>query len=121
MAQQVQVRADVLEDGRTVVWVSGDVDLAAEASLTHALAEVVASGSTTHVVVDLSGVPFLDSSGIRALVRAHLAAAEVGLELTVRGAHGIVEQVLRLTGVDKTLGLAAAAAEPLRRIDRSGQ
>lgn len=121
MAQQVQVRADVLNDGLTVVWVTGDVDLAAEASVTQALADVVASGTTTGVVVDLSGVPFLDSSGIRALVRGHLAAAEAGLELTVRGAQGTVEQVLRLTGVDKTLGLAASAAEPVRRVDRSGQ
>jgi anti-anti-sigma factor len=121
MAQQVQVRADVLKDGLTVVWVTGDVDLAAEASVTRALADVVASGTTTGVVVDLSGVPFLDSSGIRALIRGHLAAAEAGLELTVRGAQGTVEQVLRLTGVDQTLGLAASAAEPVRRVDRSGQ
>jgi anti-sigma B factor antagonist len=121
MTQQVQVRADVLEDGLTVVWVTGDVDLAAEASVTQALSDVVASGTTTGVIVDLSGVPFLDSSGIRALVRGHLAAAEAGLDLTVRGAHGTVEQVLRLTGVDKTLGLGTASTEPVRRIDRSGQ
>ena len=121
MAQQVQVRADVLKDGLTVVWLSGDVDLAAEASVTQALTDVVARETTTAVVVDLSGVPFLDSCGIRALVRGHLAAAEAGLELTVRGAQTIVEQVLRLTGVDKTLGLAEAAAEPVRRIDRSRQ
>ncbi len=81
MAQQVQVRADVLEDGRTVVWVTGDVDLAAEASLTQRTRGSCRQWFHDTVVVDLSGVPFLDSSGIRALVRAHLAAAEVGLDI----------------------------------------
>jgi anti-sigma B factor antagonist len=121
MTQQVQVRADVLDGGPAVVWLTGDIDLAAEASVTQALTDVVGSGITTGVVVDLSGVDFLDSSGIRALVRAHMAAAEAGLDLTVRGAQGTVEQVLRLTGVDKTLGLAAAGTDPARRVDRSGQ
>jgi anti-anti-sigma factor len=51
------------------------------------------------VVVDLTGVTFLDSSGIRALLTVRRIADEHGAALTVTGAHGIVRRVLTLTGL----------------------
>lgn len=51
------------------------------------------------VVVDLSGLTFLDSSGIHALVMAHQAALREGGKLYAVGAVGVVADLLDLTGV----------------------
>jgi anti-sigma B factor antagonist len=56
-------------------------------------------------VVDLSNVPFLDSSGVRALLKARQEAVRSRCELTVRDPQPIVAQVLQLTRVAPLLGL----------------
>ena len=59
---------------------------------------------TAEVVVDLSGVTFLDSSGISALVKQRRLADEHGKLMRISGAGGTVRDVLRLTGVWQHLG-----------------
>ncbi|GAA5198482.1 hypothetical protein GCM10023322_72010 [Rugosimonospora acidiphila] len=103
------MRAFVYEDasGRHVVKISGALEVTtAEAFL--ATVEAVRGGSGGIAVqVDLSGVDFLDSSGIRALLRAHRAAVASGGSLTVSGARGLVAEVLRITAVGELLGMSA--------------
>jgi anti-anti-sigma factor len=59
----------------------GDLDLTASNVIQQRLREL--GNASTHVVVDLSGVPFIDCSGLRALVHALQAieAGAAGLEL----------------------------------------
>lgn len=52
------------------------------------------------VVLDLTGITFLDSSGIAFLVRARRAHQVVGRALTVVGVQGQPAKVLELTGLD---------------------
>lgn len=51
-----------------VVTVRGDFDAANAGVLRNALADVVDPKGTRSVVVDLAGVTFIDSKGVRALV-----------------------------------------------------
>ena len=53
--------------GVTVVAVGGEIDIASSPELSRRLDAVDAAGPF-HVVVDLSGLTFVDSSGIRSLV-----------------------------------------------------
>lgn len=88
--------------GRTVVLaVSGDVDIATAPALREMLAEAV----TTYerVVVDLSGVPFLDSTGLGVLVAAHNRARVAGATLVVARPQRIVRNALRLVQVDTVI------------------
>ena len=91
-------------DGRTTVSVRGDVDLANADRLGRAVTEALADGD---VALDLSGVSFMDSAGIRVLNTALRDAAERGRTLTV-GAEmqPIVVQVLELTGMMQLLTLS---------------
>lgn len=57
------------------------------------------------VSIDLTDVSYLDSSSVRALLRASEAAEDNGKKLQVTGASGITRRVLELTGVDEVLGL----------------
>ena len=49
-----------------------------------------------HLIVDLSGVPVIDSAGIRAFVRGHTSAQRVGGTLRLAAAPAAVSRVLEL-------------------------
>ncbi|MEU4426572.1 STAS domain-containing protein [Actinoplanes sp. NPDC024001] len=85
------------ERGRTVVSVAGECDLRSRDELTSALHTAVESAPL--VIVDLSAVRFLDSSGLHALVSAHQAARRQAGNLHVVNARGTVATVLEITGV----------------------
>jgi anti-anti-sigma factor len=101
----VAVRTERLSEDGVVVWVSGDIDLATAEDLTEGVQRALAGTIPRHVVVDLSGTRFLDSSGVRALLQARADAAAAGAALSVRHPQELVELVLRTTRVDAVLGL----------------
>ncbi|MCI0685913.1 MAG: STAS domain-containing protein [Sporichthyaceae bacterium] len=106
----LDVRRDADADGRSVVLVSGQVDLATAPHLTRSLSEAIGAGAT-EITVDLTGVDFLDSTGIRALVQGARAAKQANATLYIRGARGWVARVLELTGgrpVSSSPGRAAS-------------
>jgi len=105
--EQVKLEEGTGPDGATVIHVSGEVDLATHAALEEAIVRVVRSGRN-RVVVDLAGVPFLDSSGIRALLKGREEAVAHGAVVSVRNPQRVVDKVLRITQVAPLLGMAAS-------------
>ena len=63
------------------------------------LADWLASVANSTVVVDLSELTFMDSSGITALVKARNRMAEEGNDLIFTRPHPIVRRVLEVTGL----------------------
>jgi anti-sigma B factor antagonist len=90
--------------GVAVIYLEGDLDMQAEERVVAEI-EATLAGPQRDVVVDLSAVPFLDSSGVRALLRGREAAQRHGVRLCVRNPRRIVEEVLRITGVAALFGL----------------
>jgi anti-sigma B factor antagonist len=86
-----------VDDGGTVLWASGELDLAGVEGLLDAV--LAALGEGKPVVVDLSALGFLDSSGIGALVKCRNEAVRLGCHFRVRGAAGEVARVLTVTGM----------------------
>jgi anti-sigma B factor antagonist len=81
----------------------GDADMATEELLTRELSQAI--DGTTHIVIDMAGLRFIDASGVRALVRAvHIADAHA-VEVRVCGCRGLVDTVLRITGIGDLLHL----------------
>jgi anti-sigma B factor antagonist len=78
-----------------VVSLHGQLDLANADRVRDAI--IGAAGST--VVVDLSDLQFLDSSGIAALLSARSQITQSGRAFELRGAHGVVRRVLEVTGL----------------------
>lgn len=67
----------------------------------------------TKVIFDLSGITHLDSTGIGIIVTVAGQMKKAGGQLRVAGANGHVEQLLKMTNVDKIVALhptATAAA-----------
>lgn len=57
------------------------------------------------VIFDLSGVTFLDSSGIGILMMCHAKLKKAGGTLHIAGARGMVQETMALTSLDKIVSL----------------
>jgi anti-anti-sigma factor len=90
-------------DGVATVVVAGEVDVASGPAVDEAIRAAIATDGVETVLVDLSAVRFLDSSGIALLLRGRRLADERGVVYRVAGAHGIVLRVLELSGVREHL------------------
>ena len=77
----------------------GDIDMAVAPGMQAELVEAVAGNSAGCLVVDLSSVEYIDSSGIELLCRLHGALSGDGVELIVVAPPG--------SGAARLLGLVA--------------
>lgn len=80
----------------TVVYVSGEVDLASAPQLRQALLGLV-EADTLDVVVDASGLTFIDSAGLSVLLMASKRWAERKATLTLRAPSQPLRRLLELT------------------------
>lgn len=84
-----------------VLAVSGEIDIHSAPLLTARLAELEDSAGT--VVVDLTGVEFLDSSALGALVGAHRRATAAGRSLRLVCDRPHILKVFRITRLDEVI------------------
>lgn len=89
------------EDGTLTVELRGDLDVYSAAELGNRLRRV--EPGSTDLVIDLSGLHFLDCAGARELVDAGRRAAERGARLTLIEGPPRVQRVFALSGLDRTL------------------
>ncbi|PYC69289.1 anti-sigma factor antagonist [Micromonospora arborensis] len=88
----------------TVVEVAGDLDMSTTPELRDQLRTLVESDAQL-VVVDLTGVGFMDSSGLGVLVVAFKDLRERNGRLALAGASQPVRTVLSITSVDRVIGV----------------
>jgi anti-anti-sigma factor len=89
-------------DGIRVVILRGEIDHAVTNELTEALLSF-GSVARPRTVLDLSGVTFMDSSGINVLVAAHQAMSDAQGWLRIAGAQNAVLRVLQVVGLDQVM------------------
>jgi anti-sigma B factor antagonist len=88
-------------DGCMVVFAVGEIDLVTCPMLLEVMVEAVES--RRHLVVDLSAVSFLDSTGLGVLLRTQQRIAATHKSMRLVGPDGMVAKVLRITGVDDAI------------------
>jgi anti-sigma B factor antagonist len=104
--------------GAPCLALAGELDIAEVPRLEHALDGAIAD-SAGAFVVDLGELEFLDSSGIRVLLRARALLGREDRTLVLVCPHGPVRRAIELTGVSDlfttypTRDAAAAALVPL--------
>ena len=84
----------------------GDLDIESAPRLAQAV-EAAAGASAAEVTIDLRGVPFMDSSGIRALVAAYRRSRRNGFVLSFLPGPPAVQRVIEATGLGGILGAPA--------------
>ncbi|MBB5868756.1 anti-sigma B factor antagonist [Allocatelliglobosispora scoriae] len=96
-------------DGTVRLTLDGEIDLQVKDELDTTLNDVLASDSPG-VLIDVTAVTFLDSSGIGTLVRGYRQAEIADKGFRITGAQGMVLRVLQVTGVAELLAAGPAAA-----------
>jgi anti-anti-sigma factor len=95
------------QNGCVVIVVRGEVDMETAPQF----AAVVDDGLTAspHIVFDMGGVTFVDSSGLRVIVAAVLRVPEHG-SVTIRNASAHVAKVLQISGLDSAITVESTPA-----------
>jgi len=97
----VDVRGD-----QAVLTLIGELDVSASPLLREIVMALAAAPSgAPHVVVDLTELQFLDSTGLGMIVESMARLREAGGDLQVRSAQGAPKRVMQLTGIDKVFDL----------------
>ena len=89
-------------DGTVAYVLKGELDMAGGDALVRRVTELAAA-SPAPVEIDMAEVGFIDSSGVRALLRLHEAAVASGGTLRVRNLTPDVRRLLDLVGVTELL------------------
>jgi anti-anti-sigma factor len=98
----LEVAVEGPADGVGLVRLRGRLDMLSAGEVQQQLAETVAAGRAK-LVVDLTGVTFLDSSGLGALIGGLKAARLAGGDLRIAGAGQQALTVLALTSLDRVM------------------
>lgn len=84
--------------GSVTVRATGEIDVATAPQVEGRLLALIDAGSP--VVLDLHGVTFIDSSGLRTLVTARQRAEEKAVSFSLAGRSPAVDRLLQVTGLD---------------------
>jgi anti-sigma B factor antagonist len=96
--------------GASIVTLSGELDLSTIPRMESALMEQI--GQRRAVLVDLTSLSFIDSSGIGVLIQASREANGTPLSLVI-GPGSQVERVFGITGVDKAMPVFSSREQAL--------
>lgn len=86
----------ITSQGPPAFYLDGELDMATVPLLDTAIADAVAQGGS--ITIDLSRMTFIDSTGLRSILRA-VEALPSGCVI-LHGVHGGIQRILEITGVD---------------------
>ena len=106
-----ELRCEIVRNG-TVAWVRpfGELDLDSVHRVEAALEELRGDGCP-EMVLDLRGLTFMDSTGLRLVIRWDTAARDNGFRFAIVPGRDVVQRVFRLTGMDGHLTVADPPAD----------
>jgi anti-anti-sigma factor len=103
MALEIQRSAPLTTEIRgskdhALVLLSGELDVSTAGGLYEELARLSREG-IVHVALDLSGLEFIDSTGISVLIAEHKRTASAGGQLVILSPHRNVRRVFEVAGL----------------------
>jgi anti-sigma B factor antagonist len=107
---ELSISVEVREAGSpTMVRLTGEADVT-----TRVLAEVLGVETAKKprlLLVDVSGLTFIDSAALHEIVRAHRKLRAEGCQLTLVGPSQAVARILQLSALDQVLPVYVSAEE----------
>jgi anti-sigma B factor antagonist len=89
-------------DGRTVVELRGELDMATAPALAERLQQLT-DGGAGPVTLDVSGLEFCDSSGLAVLVESHRRGRARGVTVALRSPSRALRRLLSVTHLEDLL------------------
>jgi anti-sigma B factor antagonist len=90
-------------DGRSTVYLQGELDIYTATLLRRSLAELIAGGAR-HVVIDLRHLSFMSATGLAVIVGAARRLRHHGGTLVLRSTRPSVRKLIEITGWQEVLG-----------------
>jgi stage II sporulation protein AA (anti-sigma F factor antagonist) len=113
----LEMQSEVL--GKTLlVSVAGELDLETAPRLRALVEARLSQTGARHLLLDLAGVSFLDSSGLGAILGRYRTVAAAGGTMGIAGARTGVKRVLRLSGVGQIVRMYTSRDTGLRALGR---
>ena len=115
-----QLGIDLTTDdaGRTLLFkLRGSLDLATSPTVRAAFSDAIEQGSR-HLIVDLTQLEFLDSTGLGVLIGAHRRLAEHDGSLRLVVADGSIARLLNITGLIGVFTVYSNLEDARREHDR---
>ena len=112
MAALPNFRIDTASDeSGTTIKLAGELDSATCGGLLKRFEQLLAD-PPSEIAIDLDGVTFIDSAGLRAIIMIERAAREREIAATIRTPTGPVAELLQLTGIREHVELTPRVGEP---------
>jgi anti-sigma B factor antagonist len=106
------MKHEIVENqGAHIVLFNGEIDLESSPAARKILLKCF--DNTGNVIVDLSGVTYIDSSGVASLVEALQAAKKNGSQLSLAAVSEPTRRVLELARLDKVFAIYSSVDEAL--------
>jgi anti-sigma B factor antagonist len=102
------IELDKTEDGYTICRPIGELDAFTVSQFRQTLSELA---SSPRLLIDMSGVPFVDSAGLGALIGGIRRARELGGDVAVACNRPTLTRLLRTTGFDRIVTVAETIEE----------
>ena len=99
----------VESDGHAVVGLCGELDVTDTAGFAVALADIAVCHP--NIIIDLTGLEFMDCCGLRALARTREQARRAGGDLLLAAPQRLVLQILALTGLSDVFSVHASVTQ----------
>ena len=105
-ANEQLLSLEVRETGeRVVVAAAGELDPHSCSELSDALEPYVNDEAVQHIVIDLGGITFIDSSGLRVVLSTKESLEERGATLGLATPSESVQRILDITGLSQLLSI----------------
>ena len=100
-------------DKTTIFDLSGDIDFANSSEVRQSLLREIRESRVLRVVVNLSGVHYIDSSGVASLVEGLKASRDLGSRFILFGLSTVAREVLQLSRLLKVFEIYDSEEEAL--------
>lgn len=117
-ALELSIESKRLEGNIGLITITGEVDVYTSPRVRSAMLEHLDNGCTS-LIVDLSAVDYLDSSGLGTLVAGLKRSKEHGGQVILVSPKPRIVRVLEVTGLDQVFSILASVEEAVRAAGRN--
>lgn len=106
-----KIESNALDSGVQVLTISGEMRLGKESQQLESVVHALLQRGQNRIVVEMSGVRYVDSSAVGILVACHSSVAKSGGQFYLTGVVPRVATIFRMTGVDRILKIHDTAQQ----------
>ncbi|UUU19440.1 STAS domain-containing protein [Streptomyces sp. DSM 40750] len=112
----LSIKVELPRDDAVLLTIEGELDIDTATELQHHLANQLRHGRR-HFLLDVSAVPFMDSSGMNIILRTYQEVRRIPGGVYIIAPAPAVRRILDLTGVSITVATVDSVDEALTAVD----